>query len=444
MLDTKLKGVDPKESSSQGSLFHRVDKKIILGALAIMLAALLWSLDGVFIRPKFYVLSAPLVVFLEHLLGFIVLSPFIILGWKKIKTLSKKTWAAIFWISLFGGVIGTIMITKAFFAAVHGETTFATVVILQKLQPIFALILARFILKEKLNRKFYFWAGLAIIAAYFLAFGKTGLHLSEIDWFHHAAFFALIAAFAFGSSTVFGKRIVNHLDFKITSALRFGITSILILIFILFTGDLFKLNQLTPLHWRLLLLIVFTSGAVAIFIYYFGLRRVTASQATICELFWPFSAVILDYILNKNVLNFTQIMASIILLTSFYMIVRHGQPKNLFFQAKVIPGAGRGKRLGFPTANLDKTDLDISHGVYLAETIINNIKYKSLLHFGFKETFKEKPSLEVHIKDLSCNLLGQKIEVKIIKKIREVKKFKTVQELQKQVKKDLELLNHPI
>ena len=127
----------------------KIDKRIFIGAGAIMLAALFWSLDGTFIRPKFYVLPAGLVVFLEHLLGFIVLSPFIFFNWHKIKSLTKKSWGAIIWVCVFGGVIGTLMITKAFFAAVHGETTFSTVIILQKLQPIFALLMARIILKEK-------------------------------------------------------------------------------------------------------------------------------------------------------------------------------------------------------------------------------------------------------------------------------------------------------
>ncbi|NQU77323.1 EamA family transporter [Candidatus Falkowbacteria bacterium] len=414
-----------------------LDKKIAFGALAIMFAALLWSIDGVFIRPKFYTLSAPLVVFLEHLLGFIVLSPFIILGWKKIKMLNKKTWIAIFWVCVFGGVLGTIMITKAFFAAVAGETTFSTVIILQKLQPIFALILARLILREKLSKNFYIWALLGIIAAYFLAFGKTGLNLSELNLLHNAAFFAIIAAFSFGSSTVFGKRIVNHLDFKLTTALRFGITGIMVFILILFTGDIAKITELTALHWQLLALIVFTSGAGAMFIYYFGLRRVTASTATIAELFWPFSAVILDYIINKNVLNTTQIIAALILLIAFYKVVSQGKVKNITFKAKVMKGAGRGKNLGFPTANLDQENLDISHGVYLAETKINNQTHQGLLHFGYKETFNEKPSLELHIKNFSQDILGQEIEVKIIKKIRDIKKFKSVDELKEQIQKDI-------
>ncbi len=412
----------------------KLEKPILVGALAIMLAALLWSLDGVFIRPKFYLLPAGLVVFLEHLFGFLVLSPFVILNWQKIKKLSKKSWGAIVWVALFGGVIGTLFITKAFFAAVYGEVTFATVVLLQKLQPIFALILARIILGEKLSRKFYLWAGVAIIAAYFLAFGKTGL--GEVNWLANASVFALIAAFAFGSSTVFGKRIVNHLDFKSTAALRFGLTSILIFIFILITGDIGQIPSISNTQWGLLWLIVLTSGAGAIFLYYFGLRRVTASTATICELFWPFSAVALDYILNKNVLSITQVISALILLLAFYMVVRYGREKKSFM-AKVVEGMKRGRRLGFPTANLDKIDIDIAHGVYAVEISLDKKTYKAALHFGDKDTFGEGISNEVLIKDFEGDIYGQDVQVKIIKKIREIKRFKEVEELKKAVKEDL-------
>jgi len=299
----------------------RGNKVKFLGALAIMLAALLWSLDGVFIRPKLYALPAGLVVFLEHFLGFLVLSPFIFFGWVRIRALELKDWGAVAWVSVFGGLIGTLFITKAFFAAVNGEVTFATVVILQKLQPVFALILARIVLGEKLKKSFYFWAGLAIAAAYFLTFGKL-IDPREIMLTHQAALFAVVAAFAFGSSTVYGKRIVNRLDFRSTAALRFGLTTILAGAYVFLTGDMLKMDQVDPAQWKLLGIIVFTSGAAAMFIYYYGLKKISASAATIFELAWPLSAVILDFILNRNILNPVQIGASLALLFCFFKIVK--------------------------------------------------------------------------------------------------------------------------
>jgi len=415
----------------------KANKSVVFGSLAIMLAALFWSIDGLFIRPEFYLLPAGLVVFLEHALGFIVLSPFVFIYWSKIKTLSWKSWGAVMWISLFGGMIGTIMITKAFFAAVDGTVTFATVIILQKLQPFFALILARLILKEKLSKNFYVWAAVAIVASYFIAFAKTGLSFGQIDWWHNAAFFAFIAAFAFGSSTVFGKRIANHLDYKAVAALRFGVTAIMVLIFILMTGDAFAWPQVTGRQWSLLGLIVFTSGAGSMFIYYFGLRRVSASTATILELFWPFSALIMDYVFNHNYLTVTQIIAVLVLALAFYKVTVQGKTKNMIFTAKVVAGQGRGKFLGYPTANLDKTDLDIPHGVYVVKLKVQGNNYDGLMHFGYKDVFNEPVSLEILIKDFSADIYGQSIQVEVIKKLREVHNFAGPELLVAAIKQDL-------
>lgn len=418
----------------------KISKNIFVGAVAVMLAALLWSLDGIFLRPHFYTLPAAVIVFWEHCLGFVILSPFLFAGWNKIWSLRLKDWGAILWVCFFGGMLGTIMITEAFFAAVHGEITFATVVILQKLQPIFALILARVILKERLSGKFYLWALGGIGAAYVLAFAKDGLDISKIDLFHHAAFFAVLAAFCFGSSTVFGKRALNHLDYKLMAALRFGITSALVFLLLLATNTFSQYSQITPFHWKLLAVIVLTSGATAIFLYYYGLKKIPASLATICELFWPFSAVVLDYILNGNVLTSLQIAAALVLLVCFYFAILESKKIDFKFKAKVIKGESKGHKLGFPTANLDKTDLPMNFGVYKVEAVIDDHRYFGLLHFGLKETFNNKRSNELWIKDFEQNIYGKEVTVNVIKKIRDIKKFKNESELKEQIRKDTEKL----
>jgi drug/metabolite transporter (DMT)-like permease len=420
-------------------MFKRINKfsKINLGALAIMAAALLWSLDGLFLRPQFYVLSAPLLVFWEHFLGLIVLSPFLYIYRKQILTLRRKSWGALFWISIFGGLLGTIMITKAFFAAFAGEASFATVVILQKLQPIFALLMARLILKERLSKSFYLWAVIAVLASYVLAFAQDGFNLADFNWQESAALFAFLAAFAFGSSTVFGKRLANHLDYRAVAALRFGLTSILAFILISFNGDLLLSGDISSLQWKFLALIVLTSGAGALFIYYFGLRRVSASAATLLELFWPFSALALDYLVHGNYLNYVQILALVVLLIAFFRISALSKAKPLIFEAKVISGQGKGKSMGYPTANLDKDALDMPHGIYAVKIFVQDKKYYGLLHFGFKDLFRPDVSAEILIKDFSADIYQQTVKVEILAKVREVKHFKSVDELSLAIKDDL-------
>ncbi|MFA5051980.1 MAG: EamA family transporter [Patescibacteria group bacterium] len=423
---------------------RKIISSVVIGALAIMLAALFWSLDGTFIRPKLYSLPAGLVVFTEHLLGFIVLVPFLIPRIRQLRNLDRKSWGAAMWVSFFGGFLGTLAITQAFFSAIGGQVTFATVVILQKLQPVFALLMARLLLKEKLSKQFYAWAGLAVVAAYFLAFGKSGLDLHNINFFHSAAFYALVAAFAFGSSTVFGKRLVNHLDFKSTAALRFGLTIVITGMYLIFTSGFSGYTSFTGTQWWLFILIVFTSGAVSMFIYYFGLRRVSASVATICELFWPFSAVILDYLFNHNTLNTIQVFAAIILVGAMYMVVRRGKAKAVSFTAHVIAGEGRGRSLGTPTVNLDRTDLDLTHGIYTARVTIDGKTYPALLHFGFKETFNDKLSLEAYVGQSVGETAGKQLQVEILEKIRDVKKFASREELIAQMEDDKKKLDEII
>ncbi len=418
----------------------KIDKKMVLGALAIVLAAILWSLDWIFIRPNLYELPAGLIVFLEHSLWFVLLSPFVIKWLWKIKKLSKKDWFAILRVCLFGWLIGTLFITKAFFLAFAWTVTFATVILLQKLQPVFALLMARIILNEKLKWTFYIRAGLAILAGYFLAFGNQIINFVKIDWLHNAAFFSVLAAFAFGSSTVFGKRIVNHLDFKVTTGLRFGITAILALVLILITKVFATIGIVNELQWKYLGIIIFASGAGALFLYYFGLKRVKASTATILELARPLSAVIVDWLINKNTLSNVQIIAAIILLGAFFMIVRDQKETKLSFRSTVVKWYWDGRKLGFRTANLKNTNIDIPHGIYVCEVKIKKKIYKSLMHFGFVETFNRAPSLEIFVQDFSGNLYGEELEVQVIERLRDIIKFDTIEELKTQIEKDVKVL----
>ena len=78
---------------------------LFIGAIAIIVAALFWSIDGTFIRPHLYALPAGLVVLTEHLLGFLVLIPFLLPRLRQLKNLDKKK--HLFGVFLFGIVAAT-------------------------------------------------------------------------------------------------------------------------------------------------------------------------------------------------------------------------------------------------------------------------------------------------------------------------------------------------
>lgn len=109
--------------------------------------------------------------------------------------------------------------------------------------------------------------------------------------------------------------------------------------------------------------------------------------------------------------------------------------------AKVIKGRGRGGRLGIRTLNLKvPSGFALKRGVWKCMVFFEGKGYRGLLHYGPRPTFgEEKDSLEVLIGESLGRKVG-KIEVKIGRWLREVKKFASVEDFLRQVKKDKEEL----
>ena len=290
----------------------------ILPPLAVVFAALLWSADA-FLRQELYSISSFLVVTLEHAFGALLFLPFLIKTWPEIKKLGQRGWISILWISICGGILGTFFYTKAL--SYINYIDLSVVVLLQKLQPIFAISLAAIILKEKLTQRFIGLALLAMVGAYLVTFGTTSI----ADWDDKtliAALLATLAAFSWGSSTVLGKHALNRLPLTAVTALRLSLTAVGALIIFTVTSDGYGTLELTTHQWRNLVIIVMSTGAVALFIYYYGLKHMQASHATVYELTWPLSAVFLDWIIRGHMLGFAQIIGAILLLGSMILLTR--------------------------------------------------------------------------------------------------------------------------
>lgn len=132
------------------------------------------------------------------------------------------------------------------------------------------------------------------------------------------------------------------------------------------------------------------------------------------------------------------------------------------FTGKVIKGDGFGRKIGFPTINLEKivgfdfmSDLlESSYGVYKCMVKIKS-QAKALfampskmhgtadclmavMNYGPRPTFnKNHASVEIHIIDFSGELYGQIVEVEVLEKIRDIKKFETVDELARAIGEDV-------
>jgi len=291
-----------------------------LAPLFVIIAAALWGFDGIVLRPALYSLPVPLVVFLESSIVALLLSPIFIKRYSEIKKLSKIDWLAFLGVALFGGAIGTMAITKALFYV--NFVNLSIVILIQKLQPVFALTLAGILLKEKLPKIFFLWAFLALTGAYFMTFGFSLPNFLTGDKTLVAAGFSLIAALSFSSSTVFSKRALRNVGFEVGTYLRFLLSAAIMIVIATLMRDIKTISSVSSYQWMIFLIIAFTTGGAAIFLYYYGLKKITASVATICELAFPLTAVVLEYFIHRNILNPVQWFGVAVLIFSILKVSR--------------------------------------------------------------------------------------------------------------------------
>ena len=301
------------------SLGRRPMGEAYAGPVLIIIAALLWAFDGL-IRQHLYVLPPITIIFFEHLIGLIILTPFVFKYILKTH-LTKREWWLTILIAFLSGLLGTLWFTTAL-GKVH-YISISVVFLLQKLQPIFAIGTATIFLKEKFDTRYIKWALLAILSAYFVTFpnGFVNFHTGEGTII--AALYALGAAFAWGSSTTFSKMLLGKIDSKVSTFYRFLFTLIIALPLVLIfgrTGGNFVFPNLTQIS--LLILIGISTGMVAILIYYKGLAKTSVHISTILELTFPFVAIILDMIVNHTILSILQWLASFVLVFAIYKIAK--------------------------------------------------------------------------------------------------------------------------
>ncbi|MCD6407757.1 bifunctional riboflavin kinase/FAD synthetase [bacterium] len=112
------------------------------------------------------------------------------------------------------------------------------------------------------------------------------------------------------------------------------------------------------------------------------------------------------------------------------------------FKGKVITGSCRGRKLGFPTANIYLDNkLMIGNGVYAGYIFYKDKFFKAAINIGAPITFGEKEKrIEVHIIGFEKEIYGEILEIFMVRKVREEKCFSSEKELEEQIKKDVEFI----
>lgn len=123
-----------------------------------------------------------------------------------------------------------------------------------------------------------------------------------------------------------------------------------------------------------------------------------------------------------------------------------GRPHAMF--GTVVRGDGRGRALGFPTANLDlEGELLPPSGVYQVVVTLRGQRFAAVANVGLRPTFPgalpPRPLLEVHVPGVASDFYGERIEVELVRKIRDEVRFPSREALVEQIRRDVASLGAP-
>ncbi len=285
------------------------------GILLVFIAAALWALDTLIRYPLLYGgVSAERIVLMEHILLVVVLFP---VFW----TVKARFWEAkvshIFAFIVIGGLgsaFSTLCFTEAF-----SLINPSLVILLQKLQPIVAITLAAMFLGEKIQTKFLYWAMLCLVGGFLVSYRDISAGLgSGSFWnqlFSATAFkgygLTLLAVIGWGSSTVFGKKLsMEGYSEKEIMVGRFTMGLLALLPWWYYRG--FSLG-FEPMTWGKVAIMVLLSGILAMYFYYLGLKRISAKVCALAETFFPFCAIVLNWVFLGKTLDNVQLVGGALL-----------------------------------------------------------------------------------------------------------------------------------
>lgn len=119
--------------------------------------------------------------------------------------------------------------------------------------------------------------------------------------------------------------------------------------------------------------------------------------------------------------------------------------RNFTYSGEVVNGDRRGRKIGFPTANLEIADhrAMLPNGAYIVRVKVRGKLYNGIANIGDNPTFKvARRRLEVFIDDFSDDIYGEEIFVSFVSKLREEKTFASVEELKAQLNEDLRTMRN--
>ncbi|GAB3479911.1 DMT family transporter [Amycolatopsis cihanbeyliensis] len=283
----------------------------------VAVAAALWGTDGLLRLPLAENLPAATVVFWEHLLVAVLLLPVLPAALRALRRCGPREWLAVLVIGAGASAAATALFTAAFQT---GDAI--TPLVLQKLQPILAMLAAFFVLGERLRAGYALFALPALLGAWLLAFpDPLEIELTAL----RAALLAIGAAALWAAGTVLGRLVSARLSARDVTVLRFTIGLPVAAAVVGIQGASFAPG------WGNLLglaLLAFVPGLLALLLYYLGLRATPAARATLAELAFPATAALIGVSFLDSSLSVSQWLGLLVVVGSVTLLGWHERARG--------------------------------------------------------------------------------------------------------------------
>lgn len=278
----------------------------------IILAAALWGTDGLLRVPLVSDLEPATIVFAEHTIICVLILPWLGGALRAFAAAPGKVRLAILGIGIGASAVATILFTEAF---ALGDPV--TPLVLQKLQPVIAILGAALLLGERITARFPLFLVPTLVGAWLLSFpDPLGIALTQAQ----AALLAVGAATLWAAGTVLGRYAATAMATQHVTMLRFFFGLFASFVIVLMLGA-----PLLPTAADVpgLVLLALIPGLLALLLYYRGLAGTAASRATLGELAFPLTAAFIGVTLLDGALDGSQWVGFALLLASVTLLALH-------------------------------------------------------------------------------------------------------------------------
>lgn len=278
----------------------------------VVLGAALWGVNPLFRVILLEHFTSSQIVLLEHIIISLFAIPVLWKNRHELKLVGWREAGALLFISWGGSAIATILFTMGL-----SNGNLNAVLLLQKMQPLFAIILASLLLKEKLPRRFGLLLVIALAGTYLLTFGFTFPIGHWRDFVEVGSLLSLGAAALWGGSTVMGRLMVGKLKVETVTSLRFVLALPLLMLIAISEGAGWNMPEFGTADYAAVTLNLLASallpGLFSLLVYYKGLTTTKASVATLAELSFPMTGVIINWIVFHEVITWNQIFGFLLI-----------------------------------------------------------------------------------------------------------------------------------